>query len=75
MYCVILYLKDNEVPDRQYMWNILNTLKPFNTKELISNAQKNRSIDNEDNIDDLIEIAPEYLRTLKNMTMIKVIFY
>ena len=57
------------------MLNILNTLKPFTTKELISNAQKNRNIDNEDYIDDLIEIAPEYLRTLKNMTMIKVIFY
>ena len=57
------------------MWNIFNILKPFTTKELISNAQKNRSIDNEDNIDDLIEIAPEYLRTLKNMTMIKLIFY
>ena len=51
-------LKDNEIPDRQYMWKILNTLKPFATKELISNAQKNQSIENEDNIDDL--------RTLKN---------
>ena len=57
------------------MWNIFYILKPFTTKELISDAQKNRSIDNEDNIDDLIEIAPEYLRTLKNMTMIKLIFY
>ena len=65
-------MKDNEVPDRQFMWNVLDTLRPFTTEELISKAQKNRSVDNEDNIDDLIEIAPEFLRKLKNMTMIKV---
>ena len=47
------------------MWNVLNTLRPFTTEELINKTQKNRSAENNDNIDDLIEFAPEYLRNLK----------
>ena len=54
------------------MWNVFNTLRPFITEELIDKAQKNRSPENDDNIDDLIEIAPEYLRNFENMTIIKV---
>ena len=47
------------------MWNVLNTLRPFITEELINKTQKNRSPENNDNIDDLIEFAPEYLRNWK----------
>ena len=54
------------------MWNVLNTLRPFTIEELISKAQNNRSVENYDNIGYLIQHAPEYLRKLKNMTMIKV---
>ena len=35
-----------------------HTLSPFTTEELISKAQKNISVENDDNIEDLIEIAP-----------------
>ena len=70
--CYFQDLKDNQLSDRQFMWNVLNTLRPFTTEELINKAQKNRSVENDDNIDDLNEIAPEYLRNLKNITIIKV---
>ena len=44
---------------------MFNTLRPFITEELINKTQKNRSPENNDNIDDLIEFAPEYLRNWK----------
>ena len=54
--CYFSNLKDNDVPDRQFMWNKINTWSPFSTEELISKAQKNRISENKDNIDDQIEI-------------------
>ena len=57
-------LKEGELPDRNYMWNVLNTLKPNSTKSIIKAALKNRSIENEGDSDNMIEIAPEYLEKI-----------
>ena len=72
--CYFPDFKDDKLSDRQFMWNVLNTMKLFMTEELIEKALKNRSIENEDNTDVIIEISPEYLRILKNMAMMKVCF-
>ena len=57
-------LKENELPDREFMWNILHTLKPRSTKTLIDKAMKNRGVDNEETKDNMVEIAPEFLEKL-----------
>ena len=65
-------LKEGELPDRNYMWNVLNTLKPNSTKSIIKAALKNRSIENEGDSDNMIEIAPEYLEKLLSIGIQKV---
>ena len=56
------------------MWDILHTLKPMTTKNLINNALENRGLANEEDKDDMIEIAPEYLDKLMEVAVRKVIF-
>ena len=46
-------------------------IKPFTTEELMNKIQKNRNVENDDNIEDMIEIATEYQRNLKNIKIIK----
>ena len=67
-----LDLKEGELPDRNYMWNVLNTLKPNSTKSIIKAGIKNRSIENEGDSDNMIEIAPEYLEKLLSIGIQKV---
>ena len=59
-----LDFRESELPDRQFMWDVLNTVRPRTTQRLIENAIQNRGVDNEEDKDDLIEIAPEYLNKL-----------
>ena len=40
-------LKDGQLSDRGFMWDILHTLKPMKTKNLINKAQENRGLTNE----------------------------
>ena len=63
---------ENELPDRHFMWDVLNTIKPRTTKKLIDTAIQNRGVDNEEDKDDLIEIAPEYLNELMSVAVQKV---
>ena len=65
-------LKDNEYPDRQFMWNILSILKPKMTNTLVEDAIKNRGVENEEDKEDLIKIAPEYLQKLLSTSIQKV---
>ena len=65
-------LKEGELPDRNYMWNVLNTLKPNSTKSIVKAALKNKSIENEGDSDNMIEIAPEYLEKLLSIGIQKV---
>lgn len=57
-------LRTNQLPDREFMWNVLHTLKPQSTKALIEDAFKNRGIENEEDKNEMIEIAPEHLEKL-----------
>lgn len=65
-------LKEKELPDREFMWNVLNTLKPVTTQTLINDSLKNRGLDNEENQEDMVEIAPEYLEKLMKIASQKV---
>ena len=46
------------------MWDILHTLRPMVTKNLINKALENRGLENEEDKDNMIEIAPQYLDKL-----------
>ena len=63
---------ESELPDRQFMWDVLNTVRPRTTQRLIETAIQNRGVDNEEDKDDLIEIAPEYLNKLMSVAVQKV---
>ena len=54
------------------MWDILSTLKPKTTNTLIEDAIKNRGVENEEDKEDLIKIAPEYLQKLLSTSIQKV---
>ena len=55
---------DNHVPDRAFMWTVLGTLKYEACQQLLKDARKARSLETEENKDDLIEIHPEFLERL-----------
>ena len=53
------------------MWNILSSVKLQATTALIEHALKNRSVENEEE-KDLIEMEPEYVEKLMNVTTHKI---
>ena len=65
-------LTPNQLPNRDYMWNVLSSVKPWATQALIEHALKNRSVENEEEKEDLIEMAPEYVEKLMNVATHKV---
>ena len=68
-------LKDGQLPDREFMWDIIHTLKPMTTKSLINNALEGRGLANEESKDNMVEIAPEYLEKLMEVAVKKVIVW
>ena len=65
-------LKDNELPDRAFLWGILGTLRREVWQKLIDEARKVRGKNSLENIDDLIEIHPDFLdKIMKAPTLSK----
>ena len=48
------------LPELQYMWDILYTLKPDIVADLIKEARRNRGLEKNDDHDQMIEIAPDF---------------
>ena len=46
--------------ERQYMWDILNTLKFDIVADLIKEARRNRGLEKNDHHDHMIEIASDF---------------
>ena len=57
-----------ELPEREFMWIVLYTLRPDATKFLIKEARDHRSVSSEQNSENLIEIAPQFLAELKHIS-------
>ena len=65
-------LKQNELPDRAFMWGILSTKRREAWKSLLEEARKARGKNNNENTNDLIEIAPEFYEKVMNApTLVK----
>ena len=59
--------REKELPEREYMWNVIFTLRREASSHLIREARRNRSINNPDNKEDLVEIVPEFLKEIKEI--------
>ena len=56
----LIDLKDNEYLGRQFMWDMLSTLKSKTTKTLVEDAIKNKGVGSKKDKESLIKIAPKY---------------
>ena len=50
---------ENMVPDREYLFTIISTLRGDELKKLIKKSRDSRSLQNEDNQDKMIEITKD----------------
>ena len=46
------------IPERDYLWTIISSIMPDQTKELIQNARKKRGVSNE-NSNELVKLTEE----------------
>ena len=71
---IMAYFPDynkNEYPERQYMFDILFTLKPDVIADMIQSARKKRGIvENKDN-NEMIKITKEYWNEISALANIK----
>ena len=56
-----------ELPDKEFMWTILSTLREDAVKTIINQARSNRALSNQEDKQELIEIAPSILIELLNV--------
>ena len=50
--------RDNELPEREFMWGVISTIIPEETIKLISDARISRGVKKEENQDELVEVDP-----------------
>ena len=62
-----LILKENQFPERSFMWTIISTLRPDATKKLIEEARKHCSIKPDENRDNLVEVDPEIFKEIQSV--------
>ena len=62
-----LILKENQFPERSFMWTIISILRPDVTKKLIEEARKHRSIKPDENRDNLVEVDPEIFKEIQSV--------
>ena len=51
-------MKENEFPEREYLWKIVFTLRPDSTKEFIKTARQNKSTNEFANQNGFVQIDP-----------------
>ena len=56
-----------ELSDREFMWTILSTLREDAVKTIINQVRSNRALSNQEDKQELIEIAPSILNELLNV--------
>ena len=64
-------LKDNQLPEKDFMYGIIWTLLPDAVRELIAGCVKNRSPVEQDDKADLVEISEELKDSILSMFTMK----
>ena len=67
--------REGQLPEREYLWNVLYTLKPNETGQLIKDAREKRNVSSSAPSENLVEIAPDLLQKLKELKPQKRILY
>jgi hypothetical protein len=56
-----------QFPQREYLWNVLFTIRPEGVCTLIQKARENRSVSSSPSSEELVDIAPDLLQRLKEL--------
>ena len=59
---------DKQLPEREYMWSVVATLRENAAHSIIETARESRSLLNKDNQDDLIEVTEQFMEELNKVT-------
>ena len=61
----------SELPERDYLFNILYTIKPEAIESLVKDARMNRGVTEEQNQDEMVEIDPDIWQEISEIVSIK----
>ena len=64
-------LKETEKPERVYMWAVISTLRPDQTRKLIEDARKSRSQQKTYDENELVEVDPEIFKEIQSVLLQK----
>ena len=64
-------LKPSQLPEKEFMYVILNTLEPEGVRELVANSVKSRAPVEQDAKDDLIEVSKEMGDLIRELYSVK----
>ena len=63
--------KPNQYPEHKFLYEILGTLYPKETEILITQAKKNRAIDNKDDKEELAVIDKQIFKMIEKIANLK----
>ena len=64
-------IKEGQIPDRDFIYKVLSTLRTEEMRGLVQSARKHRSIANKSEKEDLIEVHPDIRAELLGMLPMK----
>ena len=67
--------KEGQLPDKNFFHKLVCSIYPHQMYNFIYEAQKKRAINNADQNEDLIEIAPEIVKEIKEVVMLPSKYY
>ena len=71
---LMIYFPDyteSQLPDREFMFAIISTVYPKSLRELVEKAREKRSLKEDADKDELIEIDPEVLNRIMSVLTMK----
>ena len=64
-------LKPSQLPEKEFLYGIMCTLRPDGVRQLIANGVKNRSPENPEDNGNLIEVTVDLKDTIMNLFSMK----
>lgn len=68
-------LGSNELPQRDFMWNVLATVNPESTEKLIQDARNKRAVESDEDKNNLVHIAPDLMAEIEQVASQKVGYF
>ena len=64
-------LKHSQLPEKEYLYGVICTLTPDAVRELVAQSVKSRSLENQDEKDDKVEMVEELKESIMNIYSMK----